>query len=73
MNTVLLRTSPAPASAELSEVAANDDALVPAAAITHPLPSPATAPQPVAVATSHTDAANSIDDDDYCLGGYAGI
>jgi hypothetical protein len=72
MNTVLLRTSPAPASAELSDVAANDDALAPAVAVTHPLPPPAIAPQPVAVATSRPDAANSIDDD-YYLGGYAGI
>jgi hypothetical protein len=72
MNTVLLRTSPAPASAELSEVAANDDALAPTVAVAGPLPPPAAAPQPVAVATSLPDAANSSEDD-YYLGGYAGI
>jgi hypothetical protein len=71
MNTVLLRTSPAPASAELSEVAANDDALAPTVAVASPLLPPVAAPQPVAV-TSRPDAANSIDDD-YYLGGYAGI
>ena len=68
MNTILLRTSPAPASAELSEVSANDDALAPAAAVAT---LPPAAPQPAAVATSRPDAANSSDD--YYLGGYAGI
>ncbi len=72
MNTVLLRTSPAPAGAELSEVAANDDALAPAVAAAVPLPPPAPASQPVATATIHLDAANSIEDD-YYVGGYAGI
>jgi hypothetical protein len=72
MNAVLRRTSPAPTCAELSEVAANDDALVPAVAVAVPLPLPAGAPRPVALATSRPNAANSSDDD-YYLGGYAGI
>lgn len=72
MNTVLLRTSPAPASAELSDVAANDDALAPAVAVAVPPPAPAGAPLPVVATTFRPDAANSIEDD-YWLGGYAGI
>ena len=72
MNTVLLRTSPAPTRAELSEVAANDDSIVPVVAVAVPLLLPAGAPQPVALAASRPNAANSSDDD-YYLGGYAGI
>ena len=72
MNTVLLHASPAPASAELSEVAANDDARTPAVAVAVPPPPPAASPQPVVAAASRPAAANSIDDDFY-LGGYAGI
>ncbi len=75
MNTVLLRTTPAPASAELSEVAANDDTLAPAVVVAVLLPPLAATPQlAAAVATSRPVAVNSISiEDGYYLGGYAGI
>jgi len=56
MNTLLLRTSPAPAVAELSEVAANDDAMAAVVAVAVSLPPPAATP----VSDSHSSASRDL-------------